>query len=81
MEFLFIDGDHSYEGVKDDFSKYAKFVKPGGIVAFHDIVPGPPENVGGVPKFWGEIRQNFRHVEIVEDWNQGGCGIGVIYVE
>ncbi|ADV64753.1 O-methyltransferase-like protein [Desulfurococcus mucosus DSM 2162] len=47
VDSLFIDGDHSYEGVKRDFEMYSPLVKKGGIIAFHDIVPGPPENVGG----------------------------------
>ena len=81
VDFLFIDGDHSYEGVKSDFQMYAKLVKPGGIVAFHDILPGPPEWVGDVPKFWDEVKQNFHYMEIVEDWSQDGNGIGVIYIE
>lgn len=38
VDFLFIDGDHSYEGVKQDFEMYSPFVKKGGIIAFHDIV-------------------------------------------
>lgn len=33
---LFIDGDHSYEGVKHDIIHYASRVVPGGIIAFHD---------------------------------------------
>jgi predicted O-methyltransferase YrrM len=33
---LFIDGDHSYWGVKHDIDYYAVRVVPGGIVAFHD---------------------------------------------
>lgn len=37
LDFLFIDGDHSYDGVKADFEDYSKFVRPGGVVAFHDI--------------------------------------------
>lgn len=78
--FLFIDGDHRYEGVKKDFKMYRTLVVKGGIVAFHDIVPGSPKNVGGVPGFWDEVKQNFRYVECVKNWNQGGYGIGVIYV-
>ncbi|MEM4674909.1 MAG: class I SAM-dependent methyltransferase, partial [Nitrososphaerota archaeon] len=54
LDFLFIDGDHTYEGVKRDFEIYSPLVRRGGIIAFHDIVPGPPENVGGVPTFWNE---------------------------
>jgi len=59
---------------------YSPLVRNGGIVAFHDIVPGPPEKVGGVPKFWCQIKKYFRHLEIAKDWNQGGFGIGVLYV-
>jgi predicted O-methyltransferase YrrM len=53
LDFLFIDGDHSYEGVRKDFEMYSPLVRKGGIIAFHDIVLGPPENVGGVPKIFG----------------------------
>lgn len=33
---LFIDGDHSYDGVKHDIIHYASRVVSGGIIAFHD---------------------------------------------
>jgi len=69
VDFLFIDGDHTYEGVKRDFEMYSPLVREGGIIAFHDIVPGPPENVGGVPEFWNRIKTRYRHLEIVRDWN------------
>jgi predicted O-methyltransferase YrrM len=36
IDFLFIDGDHSYEGVKQDWDLYSKLLLPGSIVAFHD---------------------------------------------
>jgi predicted O-methyltransferase YrrM len=80
LDFLFIDGDHSYNGVKTDFEMYGKLVRKGGIIAFHDIVQGPPENVGGVPKFWDEIKHNFQKIELVKNWRQGEYGIDVIYV-
>jgi len=80
LDFVFIDGDHKYDGVKRDFEMYRRLVGKGGIIAFHDIVPGPPENVGGVPKFWNEIKHSFKHIEHVEKWKQGGYGIGLIYV-
>ena len=59
---------------------YSPLVRKGGIIAFHDIVPGPPENVGGVPEFWNDIKNKYEHLEIVKDPNQGGYGIGVIFV-
>lgn len=36
LDFLFIDGDHTYEGVKQDYEMYRHLVKPGGWVGFHD---------------------------------------------
>lgn len=36
IDGLFIDGDHTYEGVKRD-SKWIKHVKKGGFIAFHDV--------------------------------------------
>jgi len=80
VDFLFIDGDHTYGGVKMDFEMYSPLVKKGGIIAFHDIVPGPIQNVGGVPEYWSEIKQKFNYVEIVDSWHQAGYGIGVIYL-
>ena len=77
IDFLFIDGDHSREGVEADFRMYSPLVRKGGLVAFHDIVPGPAEFVGGVPEFWQRVRA-ADSLELVEDWRQGGCGIGVL---
>lgn len=82
IDLLFIDGDHSYEGVKSDFDMYAPLVKDGGIIAFHDIVSGPRENVGGVPRLWREIKEEYQNnTEFVKDWEQGGYGIGMVYKE
>jgi predicted O-methyltransferase YrrM len=78
-DVLLIDGDHSYEGVRADFDFYRPLVREGGLIAFHDIVPGPEHAVGGVPRFWGEIKPSHGDInEIVESWEQGGYGIGVV---
>ena len=37
FDFIFIDGDHSYEGCIKDFELSFPFLKNGGIVAFHDV--------------------------------------------
>jgi len=80
VDFLFIDGDHTYEGVRKDFEMYGTLVKEGGKIAFHDIVIGPKEKVGEVPEFWREIKDTYISKEVVKDWDQGGYGIGVLKV-
>jgi predicted O-methyltransferase YrrM len=78
LDVLFIDGDHSYDGVREDYQRYSPLVRPGGLVAFHDIVEGRPETSGDVPRFWREIRSSLvEPLELVESWDQGGFGIGV----
>jgi predicted O-methyltransferase YrrM len=36
-DFVFIDGDHSYEGAKRDHNKWGKLVKIGGLIIHHDM--------------------------------------------
>lgn len=36
FDFIFIDGDHTYEGVKADWENYKAMIRPGGAVGFHD---------------------------------------------
>jgi cephalosporin hydroxylase len=44
-EFIFVDGDHSYAGVKRDILDYYPLLAPGGVMAFHDYLPVlTPEN-------------------------------------
>lgn len=48
VDMIFIDGDHSYEGVKKDIDLYFPKIKSGGIIAMHDI--GWAEGVNRVIK-------------------------------
>lgn len=54
IDFLFIDADHSYEGVKKDFEMYSPLVRPGGIIAFHDIA------TSGVKKILGRNKKTIQ---------------------
>jgi GT2 family glycosyltransferase/predicted O-methyltransferase YrrM len=91
LDVLLIDGDHSYEGVSQDFERYRKLVRPGGLIAFHDIVPdsrsrGGPDtgtDAGGVPTFWRELVDRYpaQTTAIVEREDQDACGIGVLRVQ
>lgn len=44
IDLLFVDGDHSYAGVKADIEGWTPYIKPGGIVAFHDCAPETNHN-------------------------------------
>ncbi len=89
FDFLFIDGDHEYDGVRADFEAYYDMVRPGGLIAFHDIVPDEfartgvrnPNSLcygGGVHRLWKELRDQYPHREFVQSWDQNGFGIGVL---
>ena len=86
LDLLFIDGDHRFEGVKADFLGYRQFVREGGIIAFHDIVPDYTTRLGkktrayagGVPQFWSKLKMLYRWQEFIDDPGQDACGIGVI---
>ena len=73
IDFLFIDGDHSYDGVKRDFEMYGPLVNPSGLIAFHDIDYCPD-----VRRFWDEVKVGRRFEEIRGDDGQS-FGIGLIY--
>lgn len=81
FDLLFIDGDHSYEGVRRDYDLYAPLVRQGGIIALHDIAAHPLESAVGVPRFWSEMKIGRLSAEFVEDRNQGWGGIGIIYAK
>jgi predicted O-methyltransferase YrrM len=78
LDCLLVDGDHRFEGVRRDFLMYGPLVRPGGVIAIHDIVPGREDRVGGVPKFWELVKKVYETRELVDDWAQGGYGIGVV---
>ena len=48
LDFVFIDGNHSYKNVLEDITEWTKKVKPGGIVAGHDYKPDPTRDYGVV---------------------------------
>lgn len=79
VDFLFIDGDHTYKGVKKDFQMYSPLVRKGGLVAFHDIVTHDPTSGCEVNKFWSEINPSYAHIEIIENKDQKWAGIGLLY--
>ena len=52
LDFVFIDGDHSLEGIRRDWNDWSGRVVPGGIIALHDTcVPEHNPSVADLGSF------------------------------
>jgi len=80
VDMLFIDGDHREAGVEQDYENYRQFVRPGGIIAFHDIVENQPLPENQVYYFWKRLRERENTQEFVDNPDQCGFGIGIVRV-
>lgn len=67
-DFIYIDGDHSYEAVKSDFENYGPLAP---LVGFHDI----SHVAHDVAKFWGELKET----QITEEIIASDQGVGLVY--
>ena len=74
---IFIDADHTYEGVKKDFENSLDCLNENGFLIFHDIA----NTDTGVAKLWSEIKNNFKNYKEFKHTkaNWYNCGIGIIY--
>jgi len=59
FDFIFIDGDHSYNGAKKDFENALKVLAPNGVIAFHDS--NVHEEGMGVWKLMDELKKDARY--------------------
>lgn len=69
VDVLFVDGDHSEAGVRADVQTYGPLVRPGGLIALHDVLP----HVGSdVARYW----QQVQGLEIrCAPYSWGGIGV------
>jgi hypothetical protein len=60
VDILFIDGDHSYNGVLNDFKNYSDMVKNGGYIVFDDYMDNiySPEVKGAVDYIISNLLDN-----------------------
>lgn len=79
-DFMFIDGDHTESGVEADYNDYREFVRPGGLIAFHDIVEKQPLPTNQVFHFWKRLKLGADVREFIADPGQCGFGIGLLRV-
>jgi predicted O-methyltransferase YrrM len=67
IDLLFVDGDHTYEGVKQDFEAFRPWLSPTAVVLFHDTTweyyrsnPYYREDIG-VPAYMAELQRAGYH--------------------
>lgn len=78
IDVLFIDGDHTYEGVKKDFEMYEPLVAKGGIIIFHDICKHATAPDCQVDRFWNQIKHQYKFKEFIDKNEADWGGIGVL---
>ena len=66
IDILFLDGDHTYEGMHEDFRMYSPLVSCKGFVVFHDIVETLPHCDCHSHLVWAELKQKHPHREFME---------------
>ncbi len=61
FDFIFIDGDHSYEGVKNDYEKYKNLLASDGYIGFHDIIESSENKNNNifVHQLWNELKETY----------------------
>lgn len=52
LGMVFIDGGHSWEAALNDYRSWAAHIRPGGILAIHDIFPNPAEGGQAPYNIW-----------------------------
>jgi predicted O-methyltransferase YrrM len=80
-DVLFIDGDHTYDGVRSDYDFYRDLVRKDGMIAFHDILPHDRDANCQVDHFWREVIGTKREIVSPRELSPGGGtwgGIGIL---
>jgi len=66
LDFVYIDGDHSYKGIQNDFYSYYPKIKTGGVIGGHDFCFHSMD----VIRFVLDLRKQFGYgIDVKEnDW-------------
>lgn len=78
IDFAFIDGCHSYKGIKNDFDAVYPLLTKAGIIAFHDTA-----NIDGCREFMVDLRTKyydgtFDLVDFPWGIDQRRCGVSLL---
>ena len=77
VDLIFVDGDHRYEAVLQDWQNYRGMAR---MIAFHDIngdgvVSKHGDYLVEVPKLWNVIKTQHPYVEIINPLDKFGIGV------
>jgi hypothetical protein len=68
LDFVYIDGNHSYEYVKNDIALYYPLVKAGGVIGGHDYVPYHDPGVFQAVNEFVQERGRLGFYAVLPDW-------------
>lgn len=75
-DMVFIDGGHDLATCKSDADMYSEFLRPGGLLVFHDTQGFPGADYFAVDQVFAEYAKTHRNVQLhVHDGGPGGTGI------
>ena len=84
IDILFIDGDHTLYGVASDIKIYTKYVRPGGMVIFHDCGDikalstdlNSFKTIKSVRSAFDDFSYGKKKLIVQEHW-----GVGIVWVQ
>ena len=71
VDILHIDGSHTYDAVKGDFTAWFDRVSSSGVILLHDTAIH--DRGFGVYRLWNELKEHFTTLEF-----HHSCGLGVV---
>lgn len=71
IDLLHIDGLHTYDAVRGDFTTWLPKLAQDGIVLMHDIAPSSGYESA---RFWAEVKRRHPHFEFLNHW-----GLGILF--
>ncbi|WP_315743434.1 MULTISPECIES: class I SAM-dependent methyltransferase [unclassified Bradyrhizobium] len=71
IDLLHIDGLHTYDAVRSDFTTWLPKLARDGIILMHDIASSSGYESA---RFWAEIKQRHPHFEFLNRW-----GLGILF--
>jgi predicted O-methyltransferase YrrM len=79
LDVLHLDARHTLSGVQREWGLYSQMVRPGGIVAIHDVEPTGPHAVFGAQQMFDRLQESYETHLCLRTWKEG-LGIGIVRI-